>query len=225
VYTGSATVYASDYNYGIVRDPDSVWDMRNYSGSGDALRNFYIGTAGGANTSCTGNSLLVENHGALTNVNILYVGYHATAVTPGVAVSNSLTAASGGTVTATTIEVGRTVRPRDIGNRLITAGGKITADTITVAFTNGIGAVLGDYEPVPIEATLAATLGDCTYVYPDFVKGSAAIGGVIFQAPTITGYEHVILDPNADDQIWRLKSTETTISLWHRNLTTMMIVR
>ena len=125
-----------------------------------------------------------------------------------------------------TLFVGQTDYPLIHGNRIITAGGKITAATINVYSTNGVGAVLGNYAPIPIEATTSASFGTGTYVYPELAEGCKdPIGGVIFTAPNITGHEYVKLDPAADENMWRLVPTQTTISLWRRSNTTVVIVR
>jgi hypothetical protein len=90
------------------------------------------------------------------------------------------------------------------GNRIIAAGGKITAlRAIVVAAGNGIGAELGDSEPVPIEALQSATFEAGAFVYPALAADSSVgVGGVIFTAPSIID-NGLAFDPNAAPAIWR----------------------
>jgi len=229
--TGDDRIGRSDYNYVIVRDPGSVWDMHG--------RNLAVGFfARRSNTSDPrpsysygrGNSLLVENGGVFRNALDIRVGYFENSAPDDnnnqLSVSNSVTAASGGSVTASgTIHVGQTGYEGVHGNRIITAGGKIKADNIYVASTNGIGAVLGGYEPVPIEATVKATFEADTYVYPSVTEyGREHIGGVIFTAPEIEGWEHVEIAPDiANPERWRLFKSPTEISLFRRNPTVITV--
>ncbi len=183
------------------------------TGRGSSLfcgnKNFNIGYM--QESAATGglNRVSVKDHGAVSGINNAYVG--RTAGTTTVSSSNSLHAASDGVFSCNSILVGSATSH---GNRIITAGGRITAKTITVAAGNGIGAVLGEGATVPVEATQSATFAAGTFVYPEIagVNARSGIGGVIFTAPLITD-NGLALDPNADPLRWRLIKTPTSISL------------
>ncbi len=175
----------------------------------------------GSLTAGTGvwNRVSVANNGVIDSINTLCVGASTSAKI--LSASNSVHAASGGSVTCTTAQVGNA---NSHGNRLITAGGKITAKTITVATGNGIGAVLGTYEPVPITATQSAVFEQGTFVYPERANRAVPVtGGIIFTAPSITdnGLE---LAPVTDRSSWHLVKTPTSIALFHTPRT-LFIVR
>jgi hypothetical protein len=197
----------------LVTDPGSLLNCGGY--------NFNIGYM--QYTSATGiwNRISVANHGVITNVGSLYVGRVA-GTTPQ-SWSNSLGVASnGGVWVNNAIYVGDA---RSTGNRIVMAGGRISAKTLDVKAGNGIAAVLGSEAPVPAEFTTSAAFEAGTYVWPELADGVRHdVGGVILTAPAITD-GGLGLAPEADPAYWRLVKTPTTISLYFRQPTTVIVIR
>jgi T5SS/PEP-CTERM-associated repeat protein len=212
---GSCIGVASDsgrcaqHNSALVTDADSIFDLRN--------RPLRIGYAASAGATGTANTVRIEAGGVLTNVSTLHVGC---ASGGGVSTGNDLTVGAGGTVSATTVNVGDA---GSTGNTLTLAGGVLSATTLTLHATNAIAPVIGAGGVTPATVSGTATFAGDSRVLPVGLPGLAPGDYVILTAGGIVN-NGLTLAPAANPSNWRLDVAPTSVTIRYRIPGTLLIL-
>lgn len=154
------------------------------------------------------------------------IGYSSSTEKTDVAHSNSLVAASGGSViNAGEVIVGNRVG-NTVGNNICFAGGTVDANSLTIGESNLLTVAVTRPWPNPAMTVAGnATFQENTWVFPEDTDDSMAGIYPLVVADSITGAENLMLADTVDDSIWRLSVTDTTVTLFRMPRAAIMIVR
>jgi hypothetical protein len=154
------------------------------------------------------------------------IGYSSSTEKTDVAHSNSLVAASGGSViNAGEVIVGNRVG-NTVGNNICFAGGTVDANSLTIGESNLLTVAATRPWPNPAMTVAGnATFQENTWVFPEDTDDSMAGIYPLVVADSITGEENLMLADTVDDSIWRLSVTDTTVTLFRMPRAAIMIVR